>query len=413
MSNILKQISGVILAGTNVEDQQMFDGIRNLANMSVISYPKARLLQIILDPRIIASEAPMLIKCNELKFRDIRKQLVEDLGNAIENKEIVIMLMSFVNQLLDNDETVHIDGKDDKCDIKNYKINKSSNIRLLYKKCQDLGLPYGFLNLFPSAALTKIARSRHKIVDQIVARIEDQDEFKNIIHLLSVNYERGIDIVKIVSTISKSEEGSFRYVMSLPEPIIEILLDCTDITSRKLSHERIDELLNIYNRRQDIFMSVKKKPLLAKLFILHDNCELMNNFLDVIGSNNRKISAIHSFNSSLSAFLFSHISGKSQKEDINSLMELAKDDIKRCKLIISNMPIVRNLGLNISFLCELASQSSEIFDLIFDKRSENLDIIYNVKKNKKISAEEVIKDLLPLRADKARNFFYKMSKKYD
>jgi hypothetical protein len=412
MSNIVAQISSVILAGTNLEDEQMFDGIRNLANMTVPSYPKARLLQIILDPRIIANEASVFVKYAELKFGEIRKQLIYDLGRSLNYKEVVMMLMSFVNQLPDNNETISINGNGAIEKISNG--YKNSKIKLLYKKCQDLGLQYGFLNLFPASVLIKMTKSRHKIIDQIIKRVNDKYEFKDIIQLLSSNYERGVNIVKVVSAISQSQEGSFKYVMSLPEPVIEILLDYTNLTSRKLTHERIGDLLEIYDKKQDIFASVKKKPLLAKLFMLHDDCEVIKNFLDVIAANNRKIASIHSFNSSLSSFLFSYISGKAQSEDAIALMELAKEDIKRCKLIITNMPIIRNLALDIAFLSNLASKYSGLFDLIFDKRSDNLDTIYHIKKSKKVSAEKVINDIISMGSlEKIEKFFYNMNKKYD
>jgi hypothetical protein len=322
------------------------------------------------------------------------------------------MLMSFVNQLPDNNETISINGNGAIEKISNG--YKNSKIKLLYKKCQDLGLQYGFLNLFPASVLIKMTKSRHKIIDQIIKRVNDKYEFKDIIQLLSSNYERGVNIVKVVSAISQSQEGSFKYVMSLPEPVIEILLDYTNLTSRKLTHERIGDLLEIYDKKQDIFASVKKKPLLAKLFMLHDDCEVIKNFLDVIAANNRKIASIHSFNSSLSSFLFSYISGKAQSEDAIALMELAKEDIKRCKLIITNMPIIRNLALDIAFLSNLASKYSGLFDLIFDKRSDNLDTIYHIKKSKKVSAEKVINDIISMGSlEKIEKFFYNMNKKYD
>lgn len=412
MSNILSQISGIILAGINVEDQQMFDGIRNLANMSLISYPKARFLQIILDPRMISQDGNVLIKCANFKFGCIREQLIEDLGKKLLKKEMIMMLKSFVNQLLDNNQVIHIHLDGEPCQENT--LHHQLQAKLLYNKCQELGLQYGFLNLFPGKILLKISKSKYKIVDQIIDKVNDPDEFKEILHLFSVDYQAGLDITKIVSHISSDINGIFRYIISLPKPLIEILLDYITLTSGKISYERIEDLVELYNKRRDLFLSVKKKPLLAKLFMIHDNFQVMNGFLDIIAHNNEKIAEIHSFNSSLSSFLFSHISSSSQKNDAKALMKLGMTDIIRSKQIIANAPIIDELGLKICLLCNLVKEFPAVFDVIFDKKSENLDIIYHLKKNRKISADSVIKEIISLKSlDEVKDFFCKMHEEYD
>lgn len=148
--------------------------------------------------------------------------------------------------------------------------------------------------------------------------------------------------------------------------------------------------------------------------MLHDNFEVMNDFLDMIAFNNRRIAEIHSFNTSLSAFLFSHIGGNAQKDDAKAITKLGIMNMKRCKSIISNTAIIKDLGLNICFLCDCANDFPKIFDLIFDNKSENLDIIYQIKKNRKISAESIIREVISLKSiDKVEECFCRMNIEYD
>lgn len=224
--------------------------------MSVVSYPKARFLQIILDPRMILNDGQIIIKCADCTFQEVREHLVEELGKRLTNKEMLMMLKSFVNQLLDNNEVMHIHVGYNTCE--NSKIKKISNLNLLYKKCEQLGLQYGFLNLFPAQTLKKISRSRHKIVEQILNKVNHADEFKEILHLLSIDNQSGVNVVIIVSHMLDSQNSIFRYVMSLPQAVIEIIIDYMSLTSHKIEYSRISELLNLYNKKQDLFISVKK-----------------------------------------------------------------------------------------------------------------------------------------------------------
>lgn len=407
MQNALLQMSGIIVAGTQTENQQILDGIRNLSNMSLISYPKERLLQIILDPRIILQETPVFSqKCADLKFSSIRNKIIDVLSKFIDAIDVIMMLKSFTNKLVDNEETFHVHGINEICESTDVFKNQQNNlIRSLYEKCQAVGLPYGYLNLYSSSVLRKITKSKNGLGNAIIQHVECADEFKEILQLCCSDYRKAVSILRIIKALSKYEKPSFHYLISLPTPVIELLLQGIHFHNKccKISRERIDEILNIYRDQYDLFLTLKKQPFLSKLLMTHSNTNIMNAFLDVISYNQQQITSIHTINANLAAFLFSHLSGHAETQDAMAIIELAKTDFTRCNSIITNAPLIKDF--KIKNLCELAIHNPAVFDLLFDKQQnlhvliENHDIIEFIKKITSKTYQEVKQILSQMKND--------------
>lgn len=379
MYNVLSRISGIIIAGTNIEDNEMLNDIRSLSNrISYPKYPKERLLEIILNPRLIAKDAEKITeKCSDFDFLSIRNQIIDDLAEKFtEDKEVIMMLRSFTNKLLDNNEKFHIHSSEKAtCKESELKNKKNSLLQSLYKKCQEFGLPYGYLNIFSHEILLKITQKNKSIAKTMIHYTYNADELKEMLYLCCVNFRKALNVSKLAQVLFKTEKLNLDYLIALPEPVVEVLLQGIDFHKKccRLTPQRIEEILLIYNQQYELFMSVKEQPLLAKLIMTHSNIDIMNSFLDVIAINNKKISDIHTLNSNLSSFLFSHLSGHASEETAEAqiLIDLSKIDPQRCNTIISNAPLIKQMHINFKDICELAKNNPKMFDAFMRK---NLDL---------------------------------------
>lgn len=396
MESILSQVSSIIVAGTNVSDHQMFDGIRNLANMSLISYPKSRVLQIILDPRIIAKDAALFAeKCADVKFSEIRNQIIHDLSKFIPG-DVLIMLKKFSHGLLDNDEVLHIHVGDSSCASDRIHPKPHEIISSLYEKCTSFGLPHGYLNLYSHSMLTRLVRSKQNIIQAIVNYTDGIEVFKSVMHLCSVDYYKVKRIVKIISAMDKKVH-SFDYLMQLPDLVLEVLEKGIGLNkhSYSLTHEKIEEILRIYRTNYSLFTSISLNPILSKLIVTHANLDVMSAFLDIICYNDRRINEINKLTTKLSSFLFSYLSGEENEENENAkaLIELAKISAARCMKIITNAPIIKKMQLKISLVCELASGNVSLFDALFSKYHHDLHLLEDLRVS---SAVKNINDLVEM-----------------
>ena len=395
MENILSQVSNIIIAGVHAMDQQMFDGIRNLSNMSLISYPKNRILQIILDPRIISKDTMMFAKkCSDINFGSIRHQIIRDLSKCLPSAEIIMMLKSFTHKLLDNDEILHIHGNKEKCEGKVIKKKSQNLIKLLYDKCQSFGLPYGYLNLYSPDMLMKLARSKMNIAKLLINDVNDVNEFKAILQLCASNYQKVYKVTKILQVMSDDDCPKLYTLLQLPEPVIKVLLHGIELheVNSTLSYSRIQEVLQMYNNNHSLFLKVKDSPLLAKLVMTHLNTDIMSAFLDIICYNEQRINEINELTGKISSFLFSYLADNVEAEDFNAkcLIELAKKEPKRCASIISYAPTIKSMCLELYLVCELVNRNSAIFDLLFDSHHNNLNLIIDMCKRKNIMDPNIL-----------------------
>lgn len=397
MKDILSQVSSVIIAGIGIEDQHLLNGIKNLTNRSFV-YPKSRFLQIILDPKIITKDTNIFINSENIKFLSIRKKLIEDLSSKLGLKESGLLLKAFVNDLLDNSSTINFSNPENILKGKENKSLFTRKVKALYDKCEEVGLPYGYLNIYQATLIKKIISSKYKIPEIIDKYIKTSENFKKIFILLTTNFKQTVNRLRVIDLISKTEESDIDFLLSLPNPVVEVLTDGIGFysISNNLTFDRIAILLEIYNKQPMIFKNLVDNPLLVKLFMTHSNFDIMNEFLQIIDFNRKKIAEIESFNRSITAFILSYVTNLSvgEDEDIRALIELSKIDLKKGKLIISNAPIIKKTNVKLKILCEVAIDNSELFNLLIKRHENNLELLEHVCRKNDISDTNQMIDII-------------------
>jgi hypothetical protein len=334
MHNILFHLSGLILTDVESTHQEICDGIRSLSNVSFLVYPKNRVLQIILEPRIITNDARIFaMKCSDIKFSEIRNQIICDLERLLNEKKIMLMLKRFTNNLLDNDETLHIHSNDNKC---NFQSNEEST---LYEKCKSVGLPYGYTNLYPPKLLQKLTDKKDLVGQTIMKSVQDPIEFKNVMRLCTLNYKRVYNVIQVFDILENKSASSLSYLMKLPHQVIKVIVG--DIRYNKKHHKisinSIEEIFNIFKVEPELFRVLSENKIICRMFICSQNRDIKTSLLRFINASNKKINTIKKVQSGLlNLACIDDIDG-SNNQVINDLIKLCEFDEKNAIQIIEKI----------------------------------------------------------------------------
>lgn len=364
---MLSHLSGIILTGIESNYQEICDGIRNLSNMSFISYPKNRILQIILDPRIIAKDASVFAsKCSDIKFIEVRHQIIEDLEKILKEKEIIFVLKKFVNNLLDNNETFHIHNKNENCSL------QDDTLPSLYEKCVGLGLPYGYLNLYPSALLNKLSKEQNLIGTTILKDVTNAAEFKTMMRLCSVDYKRACGIAKTFEMLEDKEDCSLQYLIDLPVKVLEIISRATHKSKNRITitKSKIEKILDIFRTEFELFKTLEQKPVIVQAFLSQDSYDIAVDILKFFHESDKKIDNIKTIQLILLDFM-SAPDFKITNNEIKSLMQVCEVDIEKAVKIFVHFHQIKRMNLEISSFCNLAIKKPEKFDELFKKFCHN------------------------------------------
>ncbi len=326
---MLSHLSGIMLTGIESNYQEICDGIRGLSNMSFISYPKNRILQIILDPRIIAKDANVFVsKCSDVKFLEVRHQIIQDLEKVIKEKDVMFVLKKFVSNLLDNNENLHIHNKNEKC------LLQSEVLPSLYEKCLTLGLPYGYLNLYPSKLLSKLSKEHNLVGKMILKDVNSVSEFKAMMRMCSTDYRKAYSITKIFDCVR--DECSLHYLLDLPVQLIEVLLYAVQKHKNiNINKCKIGKILEIFKADFNLFAILEQKPEIVQTFLSEGNNDVLIDILRFFHEGDKKIDNIKMVQSML-LDLISNSDFKITNNEIKSLMSLCEVDIGKAVKVCAN-----------------------------------------------------------------------------
>jgi hypothetical protein len=378
---MLSHLSRIILTGIESNYQEICDGIRGLSNMSFVSYPKNRILQIILDPRIIAKDANVFVsKCSNVKFLEVRHQIIQDLEKILNEKEVIFVLKKIVSNLLDNNENLHIHNKNENCLLQN------ETLPSLYEKCITLGLPYGYLNLYPSTLLSRLSKENNLVGRTILKNVNSISEFKTMMRICSTDYRRAYSIAKIFDLVE--DECSLHYLLDLPVQVIEVLSYAVHKHKNfNINKCKIEKILELFRTDFDLFAILEQKPRIIQTFLSEDNNDIAVDILKFFHESDKKIDNIKTVQSMLLDFI-SNSDFKITNNEIKSLMNLCEVDIGKAIKVCANFCRIKKMNLEISLFCSLAIKKPEKFDELFEKLCHNIKHIEKpkiAKKNKDFS----------------------------
>ncbi len=415
MNVILSRISSVIIAGgmTHANDQQLLDGIRNLTN-GVVAYPKNRILQTLLDPRLAIddSTSKVIAMCVEVSFGEMRMQIVDDLQKHGVEKDMVMLLRHCTNSLLDNDKMLHVHGSEGlhHSDDGNTNISKKSydkiiflsencqnpngttNVNLLYKKCDEVGLPKGYLNLYPAEMLKEISISEPNIASTICRVVKSREEMQQVLNTCHADRSRMISVVELISAIGENKID-INSLLRISNSVLDVALRAVKVHEKccSMTCARLLALQELYDKNKQMFDSIKHYPALPQFMMVHTDTNLSDKFVELLWYNERKIQNIKNTVNDISIFLHSYL--LTHHHGINNakaLIDLSIADLDACKLIIHHNDIINELKLDLQLVCSVALRNRPAFDMLFGKYNDSFDLIRTICKKQKITPNRLM-----------------------